>query len=135
MLARASHGRRRHEFRCMTAEPPTSRFDCANCGAQYALVRVEGESAEADSQIACCSCGSALNGYEGRFILKYFLVDRPRVERSRVDLPKVDLPRDDHPRVDRPNTRRSTEARRSPETKSSEFSAAGSIARLPAVGL
>jgi hypothetical protein len=68
-----------------TVMQPMSRFDCPNCGARYTLVRVEVEAVEADGQIACRSCGGPLNGNEGRFILKYFLVDRPR----RADHPRL----------------------------------------------
>jgi DNA-directed RNA polymerase subunit RPC12/RpoP len=82
-----------------TVMQPMSRFDCPNCGAQYTLVRVEVESMETDGQIACRSCGGPLNGHEGRFILKYFLVDRPR--------------RADHPRlVDRPRREAQSQRRR-----------------------
>jgi predicted RNA-binding Zn-ribbon protein involved in translation (DUF1610 family) len=78
----------------MTAKQPTppqpmslkqamSRFDCPNCGARYALVRVEGEGVEvAGAEIACRSCGGPLQAYGGHFILKYFLVERPRRQRS-----------------------------------------------------
>jgi hypothetical protein len=73
-----------YEFRCMTVKQ-TSRFDCPHCGAQYTLVRVEAESATADGQIACRSCGGPLDGHDGPFILKYFLVDRPtRADRSKL---------------------------------------------------
>ena len=73
-----------YEFHCMTVKQPTSRFD-SHCGAQYTLVRVEAESATADGQIACRSCGGPLDGHDGRFILKYFLVDRPtRADRSKL---------------------------------------------------
>ena len=95
----------------MTAIQPMSRFDCPHCGARYTLVRVEVETAEADSQIACRSCGGPLNGHEGRFILKYFLVDRRRGDRARVDSP-VDSPKVDSPRVDRPRLDRPTRADR-----------------------
>jgi predicted RNA-binding Zn-ribbon protein involved in translation (DUF1610 family) len=84
-LALLKYGRLGYEFHNMTVKQPTSRFDCPNCGAQYTLVRVEVESVEADGQIACRICGGALNGHDGRFILKYFLVDRPtRADRSRL---------------------------------------------------
>jgi hypothetical protein len=98
MLASASHGSlgycwlagsdmtgSTNEFHCMTVTQPTSRFGCPHCGAQYTLVRVEAESATADGQIACRSCGGPLDGHDGRFILKYFLVDRPtRADRSKL---------------------------------------------------
>jgi len=82
-VCKLRHGRRDYEFHRMTVKQPTSRFDCPHCGATYTLVRVEAESARADGQIACRSCGGPLDGHDGRFILKYFLVDRPtRLDRS-----------------------------------------------------
>jgi predicted RNA-binding Zn-ribbon protein involved in translation (DUF1610 family) len=66
----------------MSLKQAMSRFDCPNCGARYALVRVEAEGVEADGELACRSCGGPLQGYDGPFILKYFLVERPRRQRS-----------------------------------------------------
>ena len=51
-------------------------FDCPNCGAQYKLVRVETNETLPDQQLACRKCGGPLHGRQGRFVLKYFLVDR-----------------------------------------------------------
>jgi predicted RNA-binding Zn-ribbon protein involved in translation (DUF1610 family) len=67
----------------MSLKQAMSRFDCPNCGARYALVRVEADGVEADGveadgELACRSCGGPLQGYDGPFILKYFLVERPR---------------------------------------------------------
>ena len=59
-------------------------FDCPNCGAQYKLVRVETDDALPDQQLACCKCEGPLHGREGRFIFKYFLVDRPRALGRRI---------------------------------------------------
>ena len=56
----------------------TSAFECPTCGAQYKVVRVEAESVSANQQLVCRKCGGPLHGRDGRFILKYFLVDRPR---------------------------------------------------------
>ena len=53
-------------------------FKCPNCGSQYKLVRVEAEPDPSHGRIECRHCGGPLNGREGRFILKYFLIDRPR---------------------------------------------------------
>jgi hypothetical protein len=50
-----------------------------NCGARYTLVRAEADGASVSGQLACRSCGGPLNGREGRFVLKYFLVDRPKI--------------------------------------------------------
>ena len=51
-------------------------FACPNCGAQYKLVRVETNEILPDRQLTCRRCGGPLRR-EGKFILKYFLVDRP----------------------------------------------------------
>jgi hypothetical protein len=52
-------------------------FNCPNCSSQYRLIRVEAEP-RSYGQIECVHCGGPLNGREGKFILKYFLVDKPR---------------------------------------------------------
>jgi predicted RNA-binding Zn-ribbon protein involved in translation (DUF1610 family) len=59
--------------------PETSRFNCPNCGAEYKLVRAEA-GPPPDRQIVCRRCGAPLQGREGKFILKYFLVGRPRTQ-------------------------------------------------------
>lgn len=60
---------------------PVELFDCPNCKAQYKLVRAEaGSSPILDKQIECRHCGAPFRGREGRFILKYFLVDRPKAQ-------------------------------------------------------
>jgi hypothetical protein len=63
-------------------------FNCPNCNARYKLVRAEADHAASYGQIECYHCGGPLNGREGQFILKYFLVDRPRrqLKPSRVKL-------------------------------------------------
>jgi hypothetical protein len=62
-----------------------TRFECPACGAIYALVRVEVDAVKSTDQLACRSCGGPLDSYDGRFILKYFLIDRPpRPKRSPV---------------------------------------------------
>ena len=52
-------------------------FDCPNCGAKYEIVRVEAPPTT-DREITCVSCGGPLDAGQGAFILKYFLVERPR---------------------------------------------------------
>jgi transcription elongation factor Elf1 len=64
----------------MTDRPPVTRFDCSNCGAHYHLVRVEAGAETTSREITCRSCGAPLQAREGRYILKYFLVDRPRIQ-------------------------------------------------------
>jgi predicted RNA-binding Zn-ribbon protein involved in translation (DUF1610 family) len=57
----------------------TTQFECPNCAAKYELVRVEAPpGATTDREITCVSCGGPLNGREGKFILKYFMVARPK---------------------------------------------------------
>jgi predicted RNA-binding Zn-ribbon protein involved in translation (DUF1610 family) len=64
----------------MTDRQPVTRFDCPNCGAHYRLVRVEAPANTPDREITCRSCGAPLQAREGRYILKYFLVERPRIQ-------------------------------------------------------
>ena len=68
----------------MTAKLPAAQFNCPACGARYKVVQVETETAGADSRLACRHCGAPLSGREGRFILKYFMVDRPQADRHIV---------------------------------------------------
>ena len=64
-----------------SGRPPTP-FDCSNCGAKYKLVRVEAPAGPTtDREITCISCGGPLHGREGKFLLKYFLIERPRPPR------------------------------------------------------
>ena len=57
----------------------TTQFECPNCAAKYEVVRVEGPRVPTtDREITCVSCGGPMNGREGKFILKYFLVERPK---------------------------------------------------------
>jgi predicted RNA-binding Zn-ribbon protein involved in translation (DUF1610 family) len=60
-----------------------SRFLCPNCGAVYELVRVEAETVTADRELTCLACGGPLQGREGRFALKYFLLGRPHSVKPR----------------------------------------------------
>jgi len=53
-------------------------FNCPNCNSQYKLARVEADPAASYGKIECYHCGGPLSGYKEGFILKYFLVDRPR---------------------------------------------------------
>ncbi len=57
-------------------EPAEARFNCANCGAQYKVVRVESPATE-DREVACLTCAAPLEAREGKFALKYFRVGRP----------------------------------------------------------
>jgi transcription elongation factor Elf1 len=61
----------------------TAQFTCPTCNAEYRVVRVTADPALADREITCRSCGAPLQGREGGFVLKYFLVNRPRVHALR----------------------------------------------------
>jgi DNA-directed RNA polymerase subunit RPC12/RpoP len=61
----------------MTEQPPVTHYECPNCQAQYRLVRVEAAADTPDRKITCRSCGAPLQAREGRYFLKYILVDRP----------------------------------------------------------
>src|SRR5215471_3339532 len=53
-------------------------FGCPNCAAKYE-VRVQApQGPTTDREITCLSCGAPRPGREGPFILKYFLVERPK---------------------------------------------------------
>ncbi len=55
-----------------------SPFACPHCGAKYRLVKIEAPvTAVPDREIACRNCGEPLQGREGEFFLKYFLIERP----------------------------------------------------------
>ena len=57
----------------------TTQFECPNCAAKYEVVRVEAPPRPTiDREITCLSCGGPLHGREGRFLLKYFLTERPK---------------------------------------------------------
>jgi predicted RNA-binding Zn-ribbon protein involved in translation (DUF1610 family) len=59
--------------------PQSTSFECPSCAAKYEVVRVEAQHGPiADREITCVSCGGPLDGREGPFVLKYFLVARPK---------------------------------------------------------
>jgi len=60
-------------------EKSASLFQCPNCGATYRLVKVvEAPGPTTDREIVCIVCGGPLHGRAGKFLLKYFLVERSR---------------------------------------------------------
>ena len=66
-------------FGGVMSDPLSVPFNCPNCGAKYEIVRVEAPPQwMADRDIKCVSCGGSLQGRHGMFVLKYFLVERPR---------------------------------------------------------
>ena len=60
----------------------TAPFECPNCGSQYKLVRVETETALPEQKLPAVSAVDRCTVREGPFILKYFLVNRPRRKTS-----------------------------------------------------
>jgi|SRR5690349_1621277 len=63
--------------RSMTEKLRPSAFHCPHCAAKYALVKVEAVS-PVEAKVRCLSCGGPLDSRENAFVLKYFLVERPR---------------------------------------------------------
>jgi hypothetical protein len=61
----------------LTAVPPAP-FECPSCDARYVLVRAEADGVLLSDRLTCRSCEGPLSGHDGRFILKYFFVDRPK---------------------------------------------------------
>ncbi len=58
----------------------STRFNCPNCGAVYQVIRAEAGPESIVSEITCRSCRGPLLGRDGPFVLKYFLVERPRAQ-------------------------------------------------------
>jgi hypothetical protein len=42
--------------------------------AHYKVVRMESDAIDVEGQIVCRRCGAPLQGREGKYVLKYFLV-------------------------------------------------------------
>jgi predicted Zn finger-like uncharacterized protein len=53
-------------------------FKCPNCEARYAVVRIEEPPRPTHREVTCLSCGGPLHGRDGKFLLKYFLTERPK---------------------------------------------------------
>jgi hypothetical protein len=62
----------------MTALTRAAEFNCPQCGALYKLIRVEAPPSSDEREITCRNCGAVLQGREGPYILKYFMVNRPK---------------------------------------------------------
>ena len=61
------------------SDPLSVPFECPNCGAKYEIVRIEvPPQPTTDREVRCVSCGGSLRARQGMFVLKYFLVERPR---------------------------------------------------------
>jgi hypothetical protein len=52
-------------------------FKCPHCTTRYHVVQVEADPS-IDVEINCLVCDQPLRSRDGRFILKYFLLDGPR---------------------------------------------------------
>lgn len=50
------------------------QVNCQNCGVRYQVVHIGVESVETNHQTECLACGAPLQGRDGRFVLKYFLL-------------------------------------------------------------
>ena len=58
------------------AQPLPPLFHCSNCRAKYEVVRIEAPPGPTtDREITCVSCGGPLKGRDGKFVLKYFLIE------------------------------------------------------------
>jgi transcription elongation factor Elf1 len=58
--------------------PLPSPMNCPHCGAKYDVVRIEVATPSEYGELTCLNCGGPLPAREGSFVMKYFLVDRPR---------------------------------------------------------
>jgi hypothetical protein len=64
------------------SDPLSAPFNCPNCRAKYEIVRVEAPPRpQTDREITCICCGGPLQGRQGAFVLKYFLVERQKTTR------------------------------------------------------
>ena len=53
-------------------------FHCPICAAKYEVVGFEATPGTTEAEVACLCCGGPLHGREGKFVLKYFLIERPK---------------------------------------------------------
>ena len=53
-------------------------FHCPVYAAKYEVVGFEAPPAATEGDVACLCCGGPLHAREGKFILKYFLIERPK---------------------------------------------------------
>ena len=72
-------------------EQTTTRLNCPHCGAAYRVVQIEAQSDPVE--IACKSCGGLLDGRNGRFLLKYFLVDKRGRAKAPAEVAPHHMPR------------------------------------------
>ena len=50
-------------------------YACPTCAVEYKVVRVEAKTTVPEGRLTCRNCGGPLYAREGRYILKYFLLD------------------------------------------------------------
>jgi len=61
------------------SDSQSTTFHCPNCRAKYLVVRAEAPPGPTiNRELVCLSCGGPLHGREGKFNLKYFLLERWR---------------------------------------------------------
>jgi hypothetical protein len=53
-------------------------FHCPICAAKYEVVGFEDPAGTIEGEVACLCCGGPFHGREGKFVLKYFLIERPK---------------------------------------------------------
>jgi hypothetical protein len=54
-------------------------FRCPACAAKYEVIGCEAPPGlTTDRELRCICCGGPLDAREGEFVLKYFLIERPR---------------------------------------------------------
>ena len=78
MAVEFAHNAARERPRSAMNSSAQFKFECPNCAAKYELIRVEAPPETTDCEITCVSCGGPLRGHQGPFVLKYFLVERPK---------------------------------------------------------
>lgn len=59
-------------------------MNCPNCNAKYDVVRTEATAPATDAEVKCLDCDAPFPAREGAFIMKYFLVERPRLRLRRA---------------------------------------------------
>jgi len=52
-------------------------FHCPTCAAKYEVVGFEAAPGT-EGEVTCLCCGGPLHAREGKFLLKYFLIERPK---------------------------------------------------------
>jgi predicted Zn finger-like uncharacterized protein len=57
-------------------------FTCPNCRALYEVVKIEASPETEKHEVRCQVCAGTLDGREGKFVLKYYLL-REAIRRER----------------------------------------------------